>query len=60
MDNDYRDWGVQKGSLSLQDSFLEYIPENEAINEQDNIILSNQISFPLKFLYQVIFVGVRS
>ena len=57
MDNDYRDWGVQKGSLSLQDSFLEYVPESEAINEQDNIILSNQISFPLKFLYQVIFVG---
>ena len=57
MDNDYRDWGVQKGSLSLQDSFLEYVPESEAISEQDNIILSNQISFPLKFLYQVIFVG---
>jgi len=57
MDNENGDWGVQKGSLSLQDSFLEYIPENEAINEQDNIILSNQISFPLKFLYQVIFVG---
>ena len=57
MDKDYRDWGVQKGSLSLQDSFLEYVPESEAINEYDNIILSNQISFPLKFLYQVIFVG---
>ena len=57
MDNDYGDWGVQKGSLSLQDSVLEYVPESETINEQDNIILSNQISFPLKFLYQVIFVG---
>ena len=51
------EWGVQKGSLSLQDSFMEYIPESDAINENENIVLGNQISFPLKFLYQVIFVG---
>ena len=55
MDNN--EWGVQKGSLSLQDSFLEYLPESESINEYDNIILGNQISFPLTFIYQVIFVG---
>ena len=55
MDNN--DWGVQKGSLSLQDSFLEYLPEAESINEYDNVILGTQISFPLKFLYQVIFIG---
>lgn len=51
------EWGVQKGSLSLQDSFMEYVPESDAINENENIVLGNQISFPLKFLYQVIFVG---
>lgn len=51
------EWGVQKGSLSLQDSFMEYIPASDVINENENIVLGNQISFPLKFLYQVIFVG---
>ncbi len=51
------EWGVQKGSLSLQDSFMEYVPESDVINENENIVLGNQISFPLKFLYQVIFVG---
>jgi len=55
MDN--TDWGVQKGSLSLQDSFLEYLPESDAINEYENVVLGTQISFPLKFLYQVIFIG---
>jgi hypothetical protein len=55
MDN--LDWGVQKGSLSLQDSFMEYIPEGEAVNEHENIVLGSQITFPLKFLYQVIFIG---
>jgi len=55
MDNN--EWGVQKGSLSLQDSFSDYVPESESINEYDNIILGNQIAFPLKFIYQVIFVG---
>tara|TARA_B100001094_G_C18195950_1_gene810962 strand:- start:6873 stop:8099 length:1227 start_codon:yes stop_codon:yes gene_type:complete len=51
------EWGVQKGSLSLQDSFMEYVPEGDAINEYENIVLGSQIKFPLKFLYQVIFVG---
>ncbi len=55
MDN--LDWGVQKGSLSLQDSFMEYVPEGEAVNEHENIVLGSQITFPLKFLYQVIFIG---
>jgi len=55
MDNN--DWGVQKGSLSLQDSFMEYIPEGDMVNEYENIVLGNQISFPLKFLYQVLFIG---
>ena len=37
------EWGVQKGSLSLQDSFMEYVPEGDAINEYENIVLGSQI-----------------
>ena len=36
------EWGVQKGSLSLQDSFLEYAHEGDAVNEYENIVLGNQ------------------
>ena len=36
---------------------MEYIPEGDAVNEHENIVLGSQITFPLKFLYQVIFIG---
>jgi hypothetical protein len=51
------DWGLQLGNLTLEDSFISDFENIEPIDEYENVIFGKKISFPLKFLYQVIFVG---
>jgi len=55
MDNE--DWGLQLGNLSLEDSFIADYESGESVDEYENVIFGKNICFPLKFLYQVIFVG---
>tara|TARA_R110002051_G_scaffold320410_1_gene405717 strand:- start:110 stop:1306 length:1197 start_codon:yes stop_codon:yes gene_type:complete len=51
------DWGLQLGNLTLEDSFISDFDSSESVDEYENVIFGKKISFPLKFLYQVIFVG---
>jgi len=51
------DWGLQVGNLTLEDSFISDFDTGESVDEYENVIFGNKINFPLKFLYQVIFIG---
>jgi hypothetical protein len=51
------DWGLTQGSLSLEDSFSELNTPENTVNELDNVVLGKGINFPLKFIYQVLFIG---
>ena len=54
---DESDWGLQLGNLTLEDSFNSDFESDETVDEYNNVIFGNKINFPLKFLYQVIFIG---
>ena len=54
---DESEWGVQLGNLPLEDSFTSNFEMDEPIDEYENIVFGKKINFPLKFLYQVVFIG---
>ncbi len=59
MDSDMDgDWGVQKGSPELEE-ILDNNPnaEKKEINPNETISLGSRINFPLKLLYQVMFIS---
>ena len=54
---DESDWGLQLGNLTLEDSYTSDFENDESVDEQNSVVFGKKINFPLKFLYQVIFVG---
>ena len=53
------DWGLQMGKISLEESFGSDFspPPNSGVDESSQIILSDNIRFPLELVYQVAFIG---
>ena len=54
---DESDWGLQLGNLTLEDSYTSTFENEESVDEHNSVVFGKKINFPLKFLYQVIFVG---
>ena len=52
------DWGLQVGKISLEESFgSDFSTDSVGGDESSNVILSDNIKFPLELIYQVAFVG---
>ena len=52
------DWGLQVGKISLEESFSsDFSTDSMGGDESSNVILSDNIKFPLELIYQVAFVG---
>ena len=54
MDNE---WGLQQGALNLEESMPGFTGEITQYDKYQNIILGDNIGFPLELIYQVLFIG---
>jgi len=51
------EWGLQQGALNLEESMPDFTGIASKYDKYENIILGDNIGFPLKLIYQVLFIG---